>query len=982
MKRINIFIVLLFSISHCYSSLTSETPKKESTISFKENKGQVGDQFSNPRPDVLFTGNSGGLVFHLRNNGISYQISRVDKWNTIEDETAQRILHIKATDKIPDQTTIYRLDINWLNSNSSAVVLKENELKGYDNYYNEVCPNGALGVKSYKKVTYQNLYKGIDLKWYEKDGNLKYEYSVAPGVDHKQIQLEINGAETISIDKNGGLLIKTPLGVLSEKAPYVTQEGKVLKAKWSISKNLVSFDIIGVDITKPLIIDPLVRLWGTYLGGTYRDAIYHSHIDALGDLYCAGSTGDIANFATTGVHQTVSSDWGDAFLAKFNSTGGKIWATYYGGVGSEFGYQSASDPSGNYVGLVGGTTSPFSTAIATPGSHQPNFGGGMQWGWPGDAYLVLFNNAGVRQWGTYYGGSGLDWGLGCAFDKSGNVYLTGVTLSTNSIAIASNGSHQPIHGGGEWDGYIAKFNITGTRLWSSYYGGGKREMAWGCVADSLDNIYLIGNSLSTNNISTPGSHQPLYGGGTNLYGDGFIAKFTPNGVRQWATYFGGIGDEWFYNGVISSIGDLYLAGTTFALSGSGIATPGTHQTTFGGGGTDAFLVKFTSGGAKQWCTFFGGPKTEDQAYCAIDPMGSIYLCGVTSSSESISTPCAYKQDLSPGAGDVYLAKFDTFGQRMWGTYYGGTGYEEWPTCTCDALGNVYLVGSTSTTNTSLMTSAGAYQNIYGGGGYDGFIAKFDRCIPLAPLNTTDSSGQVICQGKSTTLTVNPNCDITWFDVPTGGVPIGDTSVFATPDLTTTITFYASEASCGSNTIRTAITVTVNALPNISIDISPSVLCYKTNANAKANGVLSYTWYPDQWISCTNCSDPVLSPLETMTYCVEGMDNNSCVGKACAIVEVNSTGDHDFSLPNALSPNDDGINDSFCLQGWDLCNENFNVKIFDRWGEKVFESEDPNFCWNGIYKEKLLNADVFVYSVKAKYKDGTEVSKKGNITLIR
>lgn len=980
MKKINIFIVLLLSISFC--TVGNEIPKTKSGISFKENKGQIGDQFSKSRPDVLFTGNSGNLVFHLRNNGISYQMHRIDKWKMNADKDLPKPLHSKSSDSLPDQTTIYRLDINWLNANSSAVVIKENELKGYDNYYSDVCPNGVIGVKSYKNVTYQDLYKGIDLKWYEKGGNLKYDYVVAPGVDHKQIQLEIKGAETISVDKNGELLIKTPFGILIEKAPYVTQDGKVLKAKWLINKNIVAFDIAGVDLTKSLVIDPLVRLWGTYLGAEANEAIYHSHIDALGDLYCSGVSGEMNNFATTGVHQTVYSDWGDAFLIKFNSAGAKIWATYYGGLGSEFGYQSASSPSGNYAAMVGGTTSTFSTTIATPGSHQPSFGGGMQWGRPGDAFLVVFNDAGVRQWGTYYGGTALDWGLGCAFDHSGNVYLTGIAYSTNATAIASVGSHQPNHSGGEWDGYIAKFNISGTRLWASYYGGSNKDMAWGCTADSLDNIYLIGSSLSTNNISTPGSHQSIYGGGTNLYGDGYIAKFTPGGVRQWATYFGGIGDEWFYNCLINSTGDLYLAGTTFALSGNFIATPGTHQTTFGGGGTDAFLVKFSSGGVKQWCTFFGGPKTEDQAYCAIDPMGSIYLCGVTSSSESISTPCAYQQDLSTGVGDVYLAKFDALGQRIWATYYGETGYEEWPTCTCDNFGNVYLTGITSSKNSAVMTTPGAYQNTYGGGGYDGFIAKFDRCISVAPLNTTDSTGLVICNGKSTTLTVSPNCNITWFDVPSGGAPIGDTSVFATPDLTNSVTFYASEGSCGSNTIRTAITVTVNALPDISIEISPSVLCYKTNANAKANGVLSYTWFPDQWISCTNCSDPVLSPLETMTYCVEGMDNNSCVGKACAVVEVNSTGNHDFSLPNALSPNGDGINDSFCVQGWDICNENFNVKIFDRWGEKVFESEDPNFCWNGIYEEKLLNADVFVYSIKAKYKDGTEISKKGNITLIR
>jgi hypothetical protein len=176
------FLIFTFQFS-CLHAIT-DLPKTSTTLSFKENKGQVSDQFYKPRPDILFSGTDGQMVFHLKNNGISYQINRVDSWTKQEGITAIR--HGKENIAEPDQITVYRLDINWLNANTDASIKKGEVLEGYDNYYLETCPQGALNVKSYKNITYQQLYTGIDLKWYEKNGNLKYDYLVAAGVDHKK----------------------------------------------------------------------------------------------------------------------------------------------------------------------------------------------------------------------------------------------------------------------------------------------------------------------------------------------------------------------------------------------------------------------------------------------------------------------------------------------------------------------------------------------------------------------------------------------------------------------------------------------------------------------------------------------------------------------------------------------------------------------------------------------------------------------------
>lgn len=89
----------------------------------------------------------------------------------------------------------------------------------------------------------------------------------------------------------------------------------------------------------------------------------------------------------------------------------------------------------------------------------------------------------------------------------------------------------------------------------------------------------------------------------------------------------------------------------------------------------------------------------------------------------------------------------------------------------------------------------------------------------------------------------------------------------------------------------------------------------------------------------------------------------------------------YSVPNAFTPNGDGINDMFCLQGWN-CTTDFNMSVFNRWGEKMFESSDHAFCWPGTYNGKVLEPDVYVFIIWAKRNDQSWIDLKGNLMLIR
>src|SRR5262249_48946095 len=152
----------------------------------------------------------------------------------------------------------------------------------------------------------------------------------------------------------------------------------------------------------------------------------------------------------------------DGFLVQFNANGVRQWATYYGGNYNDYGTACATDAGGNvYLGGYSSTTG--GTAIATASAHQPADGATSSH----DGFLAKFSPAGVRQWGTYYGGAGTEYANGCATDLSGNVYLTGFSDSGSGTAIATPGAAQPLPGG-QQDAFLVKFNSAGIRQWGTY----------------------------------------------------------------------------------------------------------------------------------------------------------------------------------------------------------------------------------------------------------------------------------------------------------------------------------------------------------------------------------------------------------------------------------------------------------------------------------------------------------------------------------
>jgi hypothetical protein len=688
-----------------HSAVQATTPGlKHQALVFIENKGQIVNQDHMPRTDIRFslaTGN--GLNIFFGAGAIHYQFHT--RGNGINDNH-----------KLQPGYTGYRMDVELVGANRAANFMPGQVKSYYEHHYTDATGPGGVMVGSYEQLTCKDIYPNIDWVLYTKNGRLKHEFVVRDGGNPGDIKLKYCGATKLEITESGELKATTPLGTITENAPFTYSEnGTVIQSHYKLSGDTLSY-YMGQH-TGMITIDPTLS-WATYYGGDSADNFCSISRDTSGNIYASGNTRSLSSIATTGAFQTTLGGFSDIFVVKFNGSGARLWATYTGGSSTESGDGIAVDQWGNaYVcGLTSSTT-----VISTSGGWQTTPGGST------DGFLQKYNAGGARIWGTYYGGAAYDYAStnGVAVDPSGNVLLAGSAASSSAIASAS--SWQSAAGGGN-DAFLAKFDSSGNRLWGTYYGGTASDGAYCVATDAGGNVYLTGNTMSVSAIASAGAWQPSLGGS----GDAFLAKFDAAGTRLWGTYYGGTGQDWADAVTSDPSGEVYVAGRTWSTSA--IASAGAFQPTYGGSG-DAFLAKFSSAGTSLWGTYYGNTGGDFGNSLTIDPSGNVYMAGFTGSTTGMATVGAY-QTTHGGNNDAFLAQFTSAGSRTWGTYFGGTASDQAFSLTSDATG-VYMTGLTS--SATAISSAGAFATAYAGGAYDGFIAKFSYSSPSTFIECNTST---------------------------------------------------------------------------------------------------------------------------------------------------------------------------------------------------------------------------------------------------
>ena len=266
---------------------------------------------------------------------------------------------------------------------------------------------------------------------------------------------------------------------------------------------------------------------------------------------------------------------------------------------------------------------------------------------------------------------------------------------------------------------------------------------------------------------------------------------------------------------------------------------------------------------------------------------------------------------------------------------------------------------------------------------DTVTVRVINCFPPVASFTTALPNDTICT-KACIVLLNTSCGgrpqyIKWYTY--GGNPdtssqMSHVTCYNTPgDYTISLAVtnpYGYDSIIKTKVIHVVDTPNTDALRDTCIRYGKSVQLFGIQANY-------YTWSPSTALSCTNCPNPIASPTVNTTYVLTGYNSSKCkYNDTLHVCVVQDCGE--MFVPNAFSPNLDGVNDVLYVRG--KCLKNLTFMIFNRWGEKVFETSDQRLGWDGTFNGELLNTAVFVYRLEGTTFDGNAFSQKGNITLIR
>src|SRR5579859_6956233 len=315
------------------------------------------------------------------------------------------------------RTTDGVLRMQLLNTNANAKVLGEDEQPGKTNYFIGNDPaRWRTNVPNYARVRYSQVYRGVDLVYYGRQGTMESDFEISPGSEAGQIQMRIDGAQKLNVDAQGDLVLQMDGGEVRLHRPVAYQVSagrrREVAAHYRLSgKREAKIEVAEYDHQIPLIIDPVLT-YATYLGGSGGEVANGIAVDSSGNAYIAGITNS-TNFPTLSPEQTSSAGSGDGFVAKLNSTGtALVYSTYFGGSGADTITGIALDASSDAF-LTGTTTS--SDFPTSPTAFQRVYGGN------GDAFVAQLNSAGSGLvYSSYLGGAGADFGQAIAVDTSGN----------------------------------------------------------------------------------------------------------------------------------------------------------------------------------------------------------------------------------------------------------------------------------------------------------------------------------------------------------------------------------------------------------------------------------------------------------------------------------------------------------------------------------------------------------------------------------
>jgi len=532
----------------------------------------------------------------------------------------------------------------------------------------------------------------------------KYDFIVHPGYSPDQIQISMSNQLSMIVEplQVTGYSITNPIiPIFIDSGLNVYQlDGKKVPASYyarESTENSFGFLLGEYDSSQILVIDPLCLVFSTYLGGISHDYVEDLVIDNLGNSYLVGYTFSLDFPLSEPIDDTFNGSR-DIFVTKINSTGnGLIYSTYIGGSDSDYGNTIALDSTFNVY--IGGFT--YSTDYPLENELIDSNSGSV------DGIITKINSTGNGLvFSTYLGGSSIDYLYGLAIDDQNQTYITGYTLSSDfplfnayddsrsnidvfvtklnetgnglifstfiggydsehgyDIAVDSDynvyicglampgypvvNAYQSSHRGGNYDGFVTKLNASGTGLiFSTYLGGNSDDKLRSIVLDFDDNVYVTGETDSSN-YPILNQYQ-----GDQLGTDVILTKLSSSGsTLEFSTYVGGDAADVAYGITLDSQNNPYVVGYTESTDFPVIRSFDDDLD----GTRDAFLIGLNATGSSlRFGSYLGGTGIDEARGVAISEDAFLYVTGFTIS-DDFPLQDAF-QETKDGSYDTFLTK--------------------------------------------------------------------------------------------------------------------------------------------------------------------------------------------------------------------------------------------------------------------------------------------------------------------------------------
>ena len=878
---------------------------------FTENKGQLPEQ-------VEYSLRVSNADVFFEKDRLRFNFYNPELLNTHDHEHEHHSEH-------ESEYTNHAYDVRFVACSDDATI--ESEGEPYADYSNYISGDTTVGhVKSFFKIAYRNIYPGIEIEYFGKEGHLKYDVKIAAGADASVMRMAYDGAHSVAL-KNGRLIVENEFNTVEEFIPLAYQliDGKQVEVecRYVLEGKTVSFEFpSGYDITKELVIDPTL-IFSSYTGSTANNFGFTATYDAAGALYGGGiafASGGIYP-TTNGAFSTTNSGLVDMSISKFSPDGTTLeYSTFIGGSSTDAPHSMIINNAGQLVIL--GTTSSlnYPTSIS---AYDGTFNGGNSVNYASngtnfengsDIVVSILSTDGSSLVGsTFLGGSANDglnedtdlaYNYGDIFrgevivDDADNIYIASST-SSSGFPVTNGTVGQTL--GGNQDGIVAKFNSDVSNLtWSTFLGGDNADAGYSLKLNSLGELYVTGGTEGSGFPTTAGTLNPAFQGGD---ADGFVVRLNSTATSIVSgSYIGTNTYDQTYFVEVDHDDDVYLYGQT---EGNYPVIGNVYSETAG----KQFIQKLNPDlSASLVSTVFGSGTSEvniSPTAFLVDICKRIYVSGwgggtnnswnsSTGNTNGMTVTNDGFQQTTDGSDFYFMVLEADASSLLYATYFGGDGINE------------HVDGGTSRFNfdgvihqavcagcggsDDFPTTPGVVSDINGSSCNLGVI-KLDLEIPLVDVELSIDTTQTGCVpfevAFSADILLAP--EFVWY------FGDGDSSLVANPTYTYTepgvyeVLLVGSNTNCQGSQFRdTAFVTIVATISTDSVDAGlDQTLCPGETAQLNAVGVAgaTYSWSPAGTLSNPNIANPIASPTATTEYVVQAVGSDGCAAFDTMLVEV-------------------------------------------------------------------------------------------------